>query len=111
MGMLFRMFAPKPLKKARRAMHPLSAITPNLANVRNPTGAAGRALKREAVRETIPIRRSQRPKTRAARRSPLFVGCWVTAAHGMLGQIEEVLPDGTGRAIWDDGSDSIVGSG
>ena len=28
MGMLFRMLAPKPLKKARRVAHPVSMVTP-----------------------------------------------------------------------------------
>lgn len=111
MGMLFRMLAPKPLKKARRAMHPLSAITPNMANVRNPTGAARRAVKREAVRETIPIRKSQRPNTKAARRSPLFVGCWISDKGNGMGQITEVLPDGSGMAIFEDGTVANVRAG
>jgi hypothetical protein len=108
MGMLFRMLAPKPLKKARRAMNPLGLVTGPIHNVTHPLGAPGRAVKREIVRETLPIRRRQRPKTKAARKSGMFFGCWVTNAAGQLGQVEEVLPDGTGRVAWDDRSFSIV---
>jgi hypothetical protein len=58
MGMLFRTLAPKPLKKARRAAHPVSLLTPRpvrkakmtAINVTHPTGAAKRAAKREVVR-------------------------------------------------------------
>lgn len=58
MGMLFRMFAPKSLKKARRATHPVSLMTPRpvkrakmaAVNTANPAGAAKRAAKRTAVR-------------------------------------------------------------
>jgi hypothetical protein len=59
MGMLFRMFAPKPLKKARRATHPVSLITPRTVkrakmtavNVTHPAGAAKRSAKRAVVRK------------------------------------------------------------
>jgi hypothetical protein len=59
MGMLFRIFAPKPLKKARRLAHPTSMATPRAVkrakmaavNTANPAGAAKRAAKRVAVRE------------------------------------------------------------
>lgn len=59
MGMLFRMFAPKPLKKARRLAHPVSVVTPQsvkrakmaAVNTANPAGAAKRAAKRTVVRE------------------------------------------------------------
>lgn len=59
MGMLFRMFAPRPLKKARRAAHPVSMLTPRpvkrakmtAVNVTHPAGAAKRAAKREVVRK------------------------------------------------------------
>jgi len=59
MGMLFRMLAPKPLKKARRVAHPVSMVTPRpvkrakmaAVNTANPAGAAKRAAKRAAVRE------------------------------------------------------------
>jgi hypothetical protein len=59
MGMLFRMLAPKPLKKARRVAHPVSMVTPRqvkrakmaAVNTANPAGAAKRAAKRTAVRE------------------------------------------------------------
>jgi hypothetical protein len=59
MGMLFRMFAPKSLKKARRATHPVSRMTPRpvrkakmtAVNTANPGGAAKRAAKRAAVRK------------------------------------------------------------
>jgi hypothetical protein len=58
MGMLFRMFAPKSAKKARRAMHPVSAATPRpvrkakarARDVANPVGGVKRAAKRKAVR-------------------------------------------------------------
>jgi hypothetical protein len=58
MGMLFRMFAPKPLKRARRATHPGSLLTPRSVkrvkrtamNVANPLGATKRAAKTSAVR-------------------------------------------------------------
>jgi hypothetical protein len=59
MGMLFRMFAPKPLKKARRAAHPISLITPRpikrakmrAVNATHPVGAVKRSAKRTAVRK------------------------------------------------------------
>lgn len=59
MGMLFRMFAPKPLKKARRMTHPVSMVTPRpvkrtkmtAVNTANPAGAAKRAAKRAGVRK------------------------------------------------------------
>lgn len=59
MGMLFRMFAPKPLKKARRMTHPVSMVTPRsmkrakmaAVNTANPAGAAKRAAKRAVVRK------------------------------------------------------------
>jgi hypothetical protein len=58
MGMLFRMFAPKPLKRARRVAHPVSLVTPRsvkrakmaAVNAANPAGAVKRAAKRSAVR-------------------------------------------------------------
>ena len=58
MGMLFRMFAPKPLKRARRLAHPVSLVTPRpvrrakmaAVNAANPAGAAKRAAKRSVVR-------------------------------------------------------------
>lgn len=58
MGMLFRMFAPKPMKKARRAAHPVSLLTPRsvrkakmgAVNAANPAGAVKRAGKRRVVR-------------------------------------------------------------
>lgn len=59
MGMLFRMFAPKPLKKARRAAHPVSLLTPRpvkrakmtAVNATHPVGAAKRASERQVVRK------------------------------------------------------------
>ena len=59
MGMLFRMFAPKPLKRARRAAHPVSLLTPRpvkrakmwAVDATHPTGAAKRAAKRQVVRK------------------------------------------------------------
>jgi len=59
MGMLFRMFAPKPLKKARRMTHPVSMVTPRpvkrakmaAVNTTNPVGGAKRAAERAAVRK------------------------------------------------------------
>lgn len=58
MGMLFRMLAPKSAKKARRAMHPVSAATPRPArktkaqarDIANPVGGVKRAGKRKVVR-------------------------------------------------------------
>lgn len=58
MGMLFRMFAPRSAKKARRAMHPVSLLTPrpvraakmSVVNASNPAGAVKRAGKRRVVR-------------------------------------------------------------
>jgi hypothetical protein len=57
--MLFRMFAPKPLKKPRRAAHPVSLLSPRpvtrakltAVNARYPAGAAKRAAKRQVVRK------------------------------------------------------------
>jgi hypothetical protein len=57
--MLFRMLAPKPLKKVRRAAHPVSLVTPQpmkrakmtAVNTANPAGSAKRAAKRTLVRE------------------------------------------------------------
>jgi hypothetical protein len=79
MGMLFRMFAPKPLKKARKLAHPVSLATPRPAkrarmtvvNAANPPGAAKRAAKTaavRAVRSTPPRagRLSAHPTRRAA---------------------------------------------
>lgn len=59
MGMLFRMFAPKPLKKAPRVAHPVSLLTPKpvkrakmtAVNVTHPVGGAKRAAKRQVVRK------------------------------------------------------------
>jgi hypothetical protein len=59
MGMLFRMFAPKGLKRARRMTHPVSLLTPRpvrrakmtAVNIANPAGAAKRAAKRSVVRK------------------------------------------------------------
>jgi hypothetical protein len=50
MGMLFRMLAPTPLKKARRVAHPVSLVTPRpvkrakmtAVNTVNPIGGAKR---------------------------------------------------------------------
>jgi len=58
MGMLFRMFAPKPLKKVRRIAHPVSLLTPRpvkrakmaAIDIANPVGGAKRAAERAAVR-------------------------------------------------------------
>jgi len=58
MGMLFRLFAPKSAKKARRSMHPVSMATPRsvrkakarVTDVRNPAGGVKRAAKRRTVR-------------------------------------------------------------
>jgi hypothetical protein len=55
--MLFRMFAPKPLKKARRAAHPVSLLTPRpvkrakmtVVNTTHPVGAAKGAAERQVV--------------------------------------------------------------
>lgn len=58
MGLLFRMFAPRPLKKARKLAHPVSIVTPRPAkrarmavvNATNPPGALKRAAETAAVR-------------------------------------------------------------
>jgi hypothetical protein len=55
MGMLFRMFAPKTLRKARRAAHPVSLVTPRsvkrvkmtAVDATHPAGAAKRAAVRK----------------------------------------------------------------
>jgi hypothetical protein len=55
---LFRMFAPRPVKKARRLAHPVSLVTPRpvkrakmtAVNATHPAGAVKRAGKRAAVR-------------------------------------------------------------
>ena len=57
--MLFRMFAPRPLKKARRAMHPVSLLTPRpvkrakmiAVNATHPVGAVKRSAERKVVRK------------------------------------------------------------
>jgi DNA-directed RNA polymerase subunit RPC12/RpoP len=71
MGMLFRLLAPKPLKKARRAAHPISLLTPRpvrrakmaAVNVANPAGGAKRAAKTAVVRS---VRGRGRTPTRRA---------------------------------------------
>ena len=58
MGMLFRMLAPKPVKKVRRIAHPVSLVTPRplrrakttATNAANPAGAVKRTAKRSAVK-------------------------------------------------------------
>jgi hypothetical protein len=60
MGMLFRMFAPKPVRKARRAAHPVSLLTPKpvkrakraATNAANPAGAAKRKARSIVVEVT-----------------------------------------------------------
>jgi hypothetical protein len=65
MGMLFRMLAPRPLKKARRALHPVSLMTPRpvrkakmaVVDATHPVGAIKRSAKRavvQGVRTTRP---------------------------------------------------------
>jgi hypothetical protein len=59
MGMLFRMFAPKPIKKARRLAQPVSLMTPRpvkrakmtAINVTHPVGAVKRTGKRAVVKK------------------------------------------------------------
>jgi len=59
MGMLFRMLAPKPVKKLRRAAHPVSMLTPRpvqrakmtAVNAANPAGAVKRASKSAVVKK------------------------------------------------------------
>lgn len=58
MGMLFRLFAPKSVKKVRRAVHPVSAMTlrpvrkakAGARDAANPVGGMKRAAKRRGVR-------------------------------------------------------------
>jgi hypothetical protein len=58
MGMLFRMLAPRPVKKVRRLAHPVSMATPRsvkrakmaAVNSANPVGGAKRAAKSATVR-------------------------------------------------------------
>ena len=58
MGLLFRLLAPKPLKKARRSAHPISLLTPRpvrnvkrvAAKATNPVGAVGDTLENQVVR-------------------------------------------------------------
>lgn len=74
MGLLFRMLAPKPLKKARRLAHPVSAVTPrSVRNVKrmgakavNPVGAVGDALETEVVRAARGSGARRRPRQQAA---------------------------------------------
>jgi hypothetical protein len=62
--MIFRLFAPRPAKKARRALHPVSAATPRkvkkvkarATDLANPAGGVKRAAKRRTVRS---VRRSK----------------------------------------------------
>jgi hypothetical protein len=76
MGMLFRMLAPKPAKKIRRVVHPVSLLTPMpvgrakmaVVNAANPSGAVKRAARREIVamlRTPVTAPRAT-PTTRAA---------------------------------------------
>lgn len=58
MGLLFRLLAPKPIKKLRRAAHPVSLLTPRpvrrakmaVVDVTHPAGAVKRAGERALVR-------------------------------------------------------------
>jgi hypothetical protein len=58
MGLFWRLLAPKPLKSARRAMHPVSLLTPRpVRNVKrvaaktiNPIGALGDAVENQVVK-------------------------------------------------------------
>jgi hypothetical protein len=57
-GFFFRLLAPKPLKSARRALHPVSLVTPKpvrsakraVAKTVNPVGALGDALENTALK-------------------------------------------------------------
>ena len=59
MGMLFRMLAPKPVKKLRRSAHPVNLLTPRpvqrakmtAVNAANPADAAKRAGKHAVVKK------------------------------------------------------------
>lgn len=88
MGMLFRLFAPRGLKKARRAMHPVSLLTPrpvrkakmSLVDITHPVGATKRAAKRQVVRSvrgsssharTTPQQRSPRARAETRKGDPV----------------------------------------
>lgn len=74
MGMLFRIFAPKPVKQARRLAHPVSSVTPRpVRNVKraaakavNPVGAVGDALETGAVRAARSRSRRRRVQPKAS---------------------------------------------
>ena len=100
--MLFRMFAPKPLKKARRLAHPVSLVTPRpvqrakmaAVNTVNPIGGAKRAVKSSIVRGVrssggVQRQRSQAPDGLPAR----FTQRWIeeTVPHLDQQQLEYVI--------------------
>lgn len=105
------MFAPKPLKKARRAAHPVSLMTPRpvkrakmtAVNAANLAGGAKRAAERQAVKtRTRPVA-SREASELSARR--LVAG--VFAAVLML---VVASPAGALVAYWyNDGTGSFVG--
>lgn len=74
MGMLFRLLAPKPLKKARRALHPVSLLTPRpvrkgLARANDITHPIG-GVKRAAERKIVKSVRGRKPARKPATRKP-----------------------------------------
>jgi hypothetical protein len=88
MGMLFRMLAPKSLKKARRVAHPVSLMTPRsvqrakmaAVNTANPAGWAKRKTETAVVRSVrnpkptkrTAVRRGLTPATTAAGAVPIL---------------------------------------
>lgn len=112
MSLLFRMLAPKPLKKARRIAHPVSLVTPRAVrrakmgavNLANPAGAVKRKAKSDAVR-LVRGRRNARQSDGGALGAlivgllvvglAVYVGMWLLSVPGhVLG----LTP--TGHELW-----------
>ncbi|HVS84225.1 MAG TPA: hypothetical protein VHD91_01175 [Gaiellaceae bacterium] len=79
MGLFWRLLAPKPLKKARRAAHPISLLTPRpvktakrtVGKAVNPVGALGDAVENQIVRSVRGSRStSSEATTRASGAKP-----------------------------------------
>jgi hypothetical protein len=90
MGMLFRMLAPRPVKRARRMMHPVSLMTPRSVSrarmgVINATHPAG-ALKRSAKTATVHAVRGSGRTSSGSGWGALFMALLVVALviYGVL---------------------------